>query len=44
MKNRKLKFNVFFNNEKEDLEKLVIQSLINYFYNNTSKDYAKYNF
>lgn len=35
MKNKELKFNVFFNNEGEDLERLVIQALINYWnYNN----------
>lgn len=36
MEDKKLKFNVFFNNEGEDLEKLVIQALVNYLNNNNS--------
>lgn len=30
MKNKELKFNIFFNDNGEFIEKLVIQALINY--------------
>jgi len=33
MENKELKFNVFFNNNGEELEKLVIQALVNYLNN-----------
>ena len=36
MEDKKLKFNVFFNNEGEDLEKLVIQALVNYLNNDNN--------
>lgn len=36
MENKELKFNIFFNNEGENLEKLVIQALVNYLNNNNS--------
>lgn len=36
MENKELKFNIFFNNEGEELEKLVIQALVNYLNNNNS--------
>lgn len=33
MENKELKFNVFFNNNGETLEKLIIQALVNYLNN-----------
>ncbi len=34
MRNKKLKFNVFFNTEGEELEKLIIPILSDYLHNN----------
>jgi len=36
MENKELKFNIFFNNEGENLEKLVIQALVNYLNNDNN--------
>ena len=33
MENKELKFNVYFNNNGETLEKLIIQALVNYLNN-----------
>lgn len=33
MKNKELKFKIFFDNQGEDLNKLVIQELVNYLNN-----------
>lgn len=36
MGKKALKFNIYFNSEGEDLEKLVIQALVNYLKNNST--------
>ena len=39
MENKKLKFNIYFNDDGEDLENLVIQALVNYLNNSDSIEF-----
>lgn len=41
MENKELKFNIFFNNEGENLEKLVIKALVNYLSNDNNIEQTK---